>query len=684
MTVMLRWTFLFGVWGAYVLQGLTQTPEVTWDFKEQEQRYFQDQVKRIEAKNDLLGWHTPTEFSQLQSQWRQELWEMLGLWPQPAKSPLKAKITGITEYEDFVIEKVVFESLPGLYVTATVYRPHRILHPLPAIIYVCGHATVVQDGYNYGSKAHYQHHPAWYARHGYVCIILDTLQLGEIEGIHHGLYRYNRWWWIARGYTPAGVEAWNGIRALDYLLSRPDVDPQRLGVTGRSGGGATSWWIGALDERVKVVVPVAGITDLHNHVIDHCVEGHCDCMYYNNLYQWDFPKLGALIAPRPLLIANADSDEIFPLDGVYRTYTTLKKLYQKLHVADKIALNIVGGGHHDVQEIQVHTFRWFNHNLYQTDTLLDLQTPKYLEAKTLRVLDRRPTDEINTRIDGSFVPAAPGVLEQITTLGYARAKQNWLAALKEKVFHTWPQDQFTPRLTRLVVSQTQEVILELFQLQTNEQMVMPVLVLRALNNQQYSGDLYLLDDKNWNTWHPFFSPFLHGNFHFPPGQNPLDLEFIRKSVLRAGAIVFIPMRNAGPMHTTGDSVQMTHLKRHYYLLGQTLESVQTYDLVQGIKMLQQHFPGKFKHIKCAGITGAMILAALQGNAGYRVEWNDPVLTFAQGPIYPNILKYLDTPAMLALGAENNTIVLSGVKDEDISKIAGSLKKLVPELNLEVR
>ena len=64
----------------------------------------------------------------------------------------------------------------------------------------------------------------WFATHGYVCLIIDTLQLGEIAAIHHGTYRYDRWWWQARGYTPAAVECWNGIRALDYLQSRPEVD----------------------------------------------------------------------------------------------------------------------------------------------------------------------------------------------------------------------------------------------------------------------------------------------------------------------------------------------------------------------------------------------------------------------------------------------------------------------------
>ena len=102
------------------------------------------------------------------------------------------------------------------------------------------------------------------------------------------------------------------MRALDYLQSRKEIDPERIGATGRSGGGAYSWFIAAIDDRIKVTVPVAGITDLENHVVDGVVEGHCDCMYFVNTYRWDYPQLAAMVAPRPLLISNTDKDRDLP------------------------------------------------------------------------------------------------------------------------------------------------------------------------------------------------------------------------------------------------------------------------------------------------------------------------------------------------------------------------------------
>ena len=81
-----------------------------------------------------------------------------------------------------------YQSMPGLYVTANLYRPAKSEGRLPAILYVCGHANVVKDGVSLGNKTGYQHHGEWFARHGYVCLIIDTVQLGEIRGEHHGTY----------------------------------------------------------------------------------------------------------------------------------------------------------------------------------------------------------------------------------------------------------------------------------------------------------------------------------------------------------------------------------------------------------------------------------------------------------------------------------------------------------------
>jgi dienelactone hydrolase len=347
-------------------------------------KYFAQQTREL-TDRALADIKSLEDWLAVRAEYRRQLFEMLGLDPLPPKSALNPVMTGTIESDDFVVEKLHFQSLPGLYVTGNLYRPKQQDGPLPAILYVCGHGGVKKNGISYGNKTHYQQHGAWYARNGYVCLMIDTIQLGEIEGIHHGTYREKMWWWNNRGYTPAGVEAWNCLRSLDYLQSRDEVDDDRIGVTGRSGGGAYSWWIAALDERIKVAVPVAGITSLHNHVVDGCVEGHCDCMFMVNTYRWDYPMIAALVAPRPLLISNTDKDSIFPLEGVIDVHRKVRRIYELYEAGDQLGLHITEGPHEDTQELRVHAFRWFNRFLKVDLSLIDAVTTSFFDVEQLKV-----------------------------------------------------------------------------------------------------------------------------------------------------------------------------------------------------------------------------------------------------------------------------------------------------------
>jgi len=369
--------------------------------------------------------------------YREQLFEMLSLDPLPEKTDIKAVITGKVEHEEFTVEKIHYQSSPGLYVTGNLYIPRSLEKPAPTILYVCGHAVGTKNGIRYGNKAPYQHHCAWFARHGYVCFVIDTVHRGEIEGIHHGTYQYKMWWWNSRGYTPAGVEAWNCIRALDYLQTRKEVDKERIGVTGRSGGGAYSWWLAALDDRIKVAVPVAGITDLQNHVVDGCVEGHCDCMYIVNTYRWDYPLVAALVAPRPLLISNSDKDSIFPLDGVVRLHEKVRKIYKLYNAEKNLGLHITEGPHKDTQEMRIHAFVWFNRFLKGENPLIDKPAVPFFQWPQLKVFDELPIDSINSRIQESFTPKAPPPLVPQSADEWAERREEWMKALREKSFRGW-------------------------------------------------------------------------------------------------------------------------------------------------------------------------------------------------------------------------------------------------------
>lgn len=403
--------------------------------------YFEDEVSKIEKQNDLSQFTSLTDWETAKPELRSQLFSMLSLDPLPSKTPLNTEITGTVEEEEFIVEKIHFQSMPGLYVTGNFYLPKKIEGPLPTVLYVCGHAKVVKDNVSLGNKTAYQHHGAWFARNGYACLIIDTLQLGEIEGIHHGTYRENRFWWNSRGYTPAGVEAWNCIRALDYLETRPEVDASRFGVTGRSGGGAYSWWIAALDERIKCAVPVAGITSMRDHVIEGCVEGHCDCMFMVNTYRWDFGKVAALIAPRPLLISNTDKDRIFSLEGVIDVHQQVRHIYRLYGESANLGLQITEGPHKDTQELHIHAFRWFNRFLKKDDSMIDKVATKFFEPEQLRVFSKLPEDERNTQIDQHFVTLAPLPSSDTVLVAQDTWFEETLSKLRDQCFRAWPDHE---------------------------------------------------------------------------------------------------------------------------------------------------------------------------------------------------------------------------------------------------
>ncbi len=347
----------------------------------------------------------PDNWAEIKRRWRSELMEMLGLPQEIDLTDLAIDVTSTMEHEDVVVDSLHYQSAPGLYVTANLFRPKSDPPKggWPAVLYVCGHAQMKEHGKLLGNKTGYHHHGLWFARHGVVCLTIDTIQLGELHGEHHGTYKLGRWDWITKGYTPAGVEALNAVRGIDVLQSLEYVNDDKLGITGRSGGGAYSWFAAAIDERIKVAVPVAGITDLRNHVVDRCVNGHCDCMYFVNQYHWDYGKLAALVAPRPLLLANSDNDSIFPLDGVMRIHQQLKNHYERLGASQNFGLIVTPGPHQDTQELQVGAFKWLLRNLNGEVPVITRAATKDLDPKRLTVFANQiPKDERVTSLPGWF------------------------------------------------------------------------------------------------------------------------------------------------------------------------------------------------------------------------------------------------------------------------------------------
>ena len=626
--------------------------------------YFELETRQIEA-SCLAEIRTADDWHQARPVYREQLFEMLGIPSQQPRPPLDAEVTGSQQHGGVVIENLVFQSLPGLYVTANFYRPATPPEqPLPAILYVCGHAGQKEGGISFGNKTAYHRHGMWFANHGYVCLSIDTVQLGEIEGIHHGTYREGRWWWNARGYTPAGVEAWNGMRALDYLESRPEVDAQRLGMTGRSGGGAYSWWVSALDERVKVTVPVAGITSLRNHVVDGVVEGHCDCMYHLNSYRWDFPAIAALLAPRPLLIANTDKDTIFPLGGVVDVYHKARRIYQLLGAGDKIGLAIAEGPHKDTQPLRTEAFHWFERYLKgraPTDEI-DTMAPVCLEPATMRALAEIPDDEIVTRIDETFVAQASEPDLPADRAAWLELRDRWMSALREKSFRGWPQPAGELELTERSSEKIDGVSLIHYEFVSQTPFRLPLVIASDGNPGKDEIRLRVVDDAQWQA--------MAAN----------KFERLRQEAMAGSKVLALfPPRGSGPTAWTDDVRERIQIRRRHMLLGQTLDSMRVWDIRRAISALKtiEAFEDLPLQIEADGVmAGNVLYASLfeDGIAGLELI-SLPSSHASGGPIYLNVLRSLNTPAAAAMAAERLPLKLRAVTPGDWSYAAAVAERL---------
>ncbi|MEW6302505.1 MAG: prolyl oligopeptidase family serine peptidase [Verrucomicrobiota bacterium] len=623
-------------------------------------KYFRAETEKISQASladvkSLADWQVKRQI------YKRQLQEMLGLLPYPEKTDLHATITGRTEHEQFFVENLHYQSLPGLYVTANLYVPKGLTKPAPAILYVCGHGPVKRDGISYGNKVTYQHHGAWFARNGYVCLTIDTIQMGELEGYHHGTYRYDLWWWNSRGYTPAGVEAWNSIRGLDYLQSRKEVDPERLGVTGRSGGGAYSWWTAALDERVKAAVPVAGITDLHNHVVDGAVEGHCDCMFMVNTYRWDYAQVAALIAPRALLLSNSDKDRIFPLDGVMRVHFDVEKIYGLYKAATNYGVLITEGPHKDTQDLQVPAFRWFNRFLKGEDKPVAMVAEKFFEPQQLKVFSSLPRDQRTTNIHDTFVPMAK--LPEIKSASqWTEQRQAWLAELQKKTFAAWPKDDAALDLKRAFEMERDGLRFRAYDFTSQENVRLRLYLLnRASVKQPAEIELRALDESEWAEWlgmlRAGFVLELPQELALAPNVKANEAGFaaLREKLRDSHAVhAFIAPRGVGLTAPANDKRHITQLRRRFMLLGQTLDSMRVYDLRRAVDALRTR-PNFQKAPIILSARGPMavnaLYAAVYADQVARVELTALPASHQNGPDYLNVLRVLDIPAVVALAAE---------------------------------
>ncbi|MEO6981769.1 MAG: acetylxylan esterase [Edaphobacter sp.] len=318
--------------GPQITPYLLYQTNLAWHQDELRQARWSD----VRSEADLL---------RLRADLKASLLEMIGGLPTE-KTDLHATITGRVSGNGFRVEKLLYQSLPGFYVTALVYVPENGSKVHPAVLVAAGHSPK--------GKIYYQDICERLVQRGYLVISWDPVGQGERSQFWDAKAKKSRYNLICAEHAVLGNlaylaganlarwEIWDGIRAVDYLLTRPDVDAQRISLTGSSGGGFQTALLGALDERIKVIIPSCYITALPMRIenrifVDPDSDPEQD-LYGSISKGVDHAGLLLMMYPRAVMVATAALD-FFPVQGAHKSYAEVRTFYERFGHGDRIGFS---------------------------------------------------------------------------------------------------------------------------------------------------------------------------------------------------------------------------------------------------------------------------------------------------------------------------------------------------------
>lgn len=294
-----------------------------------------------DAAEYVLRWHVPGDgegWRIRRSEVERAFSREIGLDPLPPRTPLNARITASHDLDGYKLQNLIFESRPGFPVTANLYvPPGEGKHA--AVVCPIGHELDAGK-----ARGEIQARCIKLAKLGFVVLVYDAIGQGErmVSGnIHHEAgYAV-----LPLNETIAGWMVWDSMRAIDYLQTLPEVDPQRIGVTGNSGGGLNTLFTSALDHRVRAAV-VVGYTFEFNNWLKYA-GAHCTCTQLPGLFRsMEWFEIAGLIPPRALLMLQGDHDGIFPISGARRSASRTEAIYALMQHPRDVRFDEVPGQPH--------------------------------------------------------------------------------------------------------------------------------------------------------------------------------------------------------------------------------------------------------------------------------------------------------------------------------------------------
>lgn len=323
-------------------------------------------VDRREAEFEKL--ETAEQIANYQKRMREFFVRQLGGFPE--RTPLNARVTGREQRDGYRIEKVIFESQPKHFVTAILYLPEGE-PPFPGVLVPCGHSA------NGKARDLYQRAPILIAKSGMAALCYDPIDQGERhqllneEGkpivtsstMGHNMAGVGA---VLLGRNTATYRTWDGIRAIDYLCSRPEVDTKRIGCTGISGGGTMTSYLMALDDRIQAAAPGCYLTTFQRLLETVGPQDAEQTIFGQIEFGMDHPDYTLMRAAKPTLIMTA-TDDFFDIDGAWQNFRQAKRLYGRLGYPERADMIEVAGAHGFPPEMRIAAARWMRRWLLGID-----------------------------------------------------------------------------------------------------------------------------------------------------------------------------------------------------------------------------------------------------------------------------------------------------------------------------
>lgn len=385
-------------------------------------------TETVDQLKSISDWEKRREYV------RNTLWDIIG--PFPEKTPLNAKVIRKFKKDGYSVENIIYESLPGYYVTASLFIPERIKRPAPAILFCSGHSA---EAYR---RDLYQLPLLNLVKKGFIVLAFDPAGQGErlqyldhekresVIGSSTKEHSYPAVQVFLTSRSIARYFIWDGIRGIDYLISRKEVDSGRIGVHGLSGGGTQTAYISALDDRVKASAPSGYITSYKRLLESIGVQDGEQNLYHETLMGIDHADLVEARAPKPTLLM-ATTRDFFSIQGTRETYDELKKAYSIYGKPELIEMVEDDYGHGYTKKIRETMYSFFQKHLNMpgssTEEVVDFcstdelkitatgQVSTSLGGETLFSLNRQEAEKLLIRLEKTRSDSPAELQDRITS-----------------------------------------------------------------------------------------------------------------------------------------------------------------------------------------------------------------------------------------------------------------------------